>query len=226
MSVTITGLWANELRVRGGAPVSEAGQVITYWGAGHQAARLPGRRGHQAGKVARPSCAGWVGCQAGNVNRQARPVRSSCAGERGGLPGRQGRQAGKAGLVVMCWGGGGGEQGAWQARSPGRQGHPAGEAGQASMCWVGGVSGRQGCQAGKVTMQARPVRPSCAGGGGVPGRQGRQADEAARQARPVRASYAGGGGAPIRRGRSGSGHHVLGGWRASQARPTGHHMHC
>ena len=133
MSVTITGLWANELRVRGGAPVSEAGQAIMYWGGGgHQAARLPGRRGHQAGKVARPSCAGGVGCQAGNVNRQARPVRSSCAG---------------------------GEWVARQARSPGRQSR----SGRHVLGGGGMVPGRQGRQAGKVTQQVRPVRPACAG---------------------------------------------------------------
>ena len=102
------------------------------------------------------------------------------------------------------------------------------------MCWGGGLPGRQGRQAGKVTRQAKPVKPLCAGGAGcqageasravkcwggwVPGRRGRSG----RHVREL-----GGGGqyagqarlaghyvlGPIRRGRSG--HHVLGEWRAN-----------
>ena len=93
--MTLTGLWAvmdNELRVHGGALVSEAGQAGMCWGG-----RVPGRRGRQAGRVARqarlvrPSCDGGVGCQVGEASR-----------------------------AIMCLGG----WGARQARSPGRQGRP------------------------------------------------------------------------------------------------------
>ena len=85
--------------------------------------------------------------QAGEVTKQARPVRLSCAGGGGGggIQGRQGRQAGEAGQAVMCWGG----------RVLGRQGCQAGEAGKAVL--GGGVPGRRG---------ARPAGHHVLGGGG------------------------------------------------------------
>ena len=57
------------------------------------------------------------------------------------------------------------------------------------MCWGGRGTRQARCLAGKVTWQAKPVKPLCAGGAGCqagkvarqarpPGKQGRQAGEA------------------------------------------------